>query len=162
MKIKLSERYPPKAGPGRHMNICIYLFHEYIYFVILLYYFIIYYSCTSIKLFVVILNYIFNWVESTLQKFIFEFLVGISTVCMLYLILFLKLWSYAQTNHWCRIGMKAKFSNNKLRRQSLSAPNWSKCFYYYYYYLITPVIINVEVAIPKPHWTSVMSEMIFG
>ncbi|XP_026322632.1 diacylglycerol O-acyltransferase 1 isoform X2 [Hyposmocoma kahamanoa] len=43
---------------------------------------------------------------------------------MLYLILFLKLWSYAQTNHWCRIGMKTKLSNNKLRRQSLSAPNW--------------------------------------
>ncbi|XP_013188842.1 diacylglycerol O-acyltransferase 1 isoform X2 [Amyelois transitella] len=50
--------------------------------------------------------------------------VGISTVCFIYLILFLKIWSYAQTNHWCRNGAKGKKSNNKLRRQSLSAPNW--------------------------------------
>ncbi|KAL0894797.1 hypothetical protein ABMA27_013323 [Loxostege sticticalis] len=50
--------------------------------------------------------------------------VGITTVCMIYLILFLKLWSYTQTNHWCRNGMKGKMAKNKLRRQSLSAPNW--------------------------------------
>ncbi|CAG9784403.1 unnamed protein product [Diatraea saccharalis] len=52
--------------------------------------------------------------------------VGISTVCMIYLIIFLKLWSYTQTNHWCRSGMKGKQAKNKLRRQSLSAPNWNK------------------------------------
>ncbi|XP_053621254.1 diacylglycerol O-acyltransferase 1 isoform X2 [Plodia interpunctella] len=52
--------------------------------------------------------------------------VGATTVCFIYLILFLKLWSYAQTNHWCRNGAKGKKSNNKLRRQSLSAPNWNK------------------------------------
>ncbi|XP_028159246.1 diacylglycerol O-acyltransferase 1 isoform X2 [Ostrinia nubilalis] len=50
--------------------------------------------------------------------------VGITTVCMIYLILFLKLWSYTQTNHWCRNGMKGKMAKHKLRRQSLSAPNW--------------------------------------
>ncbi|XP_075992328.1 diacylglycerol O-acyltransferase isoform X2 [Anticarsia gemmatalis] len=50
--------------------------------------------------------------------------VGITTVCMLYLIIFLKLWSYAQTNHWCRNGLKRRNMNNTLRRQSLSAPNW--------------------------------------
>ncbi|XP_073941804.1 diacylglycerol O-acyltransferase isoform X2 [Choristoneura fumiferana] len=50
--------------------------------------------------------------------------VGTSTVCLLYLILFLKLWSYTQTNHWVRTAAKGKFSKNKLRRQSLSAPNY--------------------------------------
>ncbi|XP_049865085.1 diacylglycerol O-acyltransferase 1 isoform X2 [Pectinophora gossypiella] len=50
--------------------------------------------------------------------------VGISTVCTHYLILFLKLWSYVQTNHWCRCGIKKRFAKNTLRRQSLSAPNW--------------------------------------
>ncbi|KAJ2953643.1 hypothetical protein O0L34_g1255 [Tuta absoluta] len=52
--------------------------------------------------------------------------VGITTVCMVYLILFLKLWSYVQTNHWCRCGIKKKFAKNSLRRQSLSAPNWNE------------------------------------
>ncbi|KAJ0181865.1 hypothetical protein K1T71_002587 [Dendrolimus kikuchii] len=51
--------------------------------------------------------------------------VGITTVCMIYLILFLKLWSYCQTNHWCRTTLKGKCVKNKLRRQSLSAPNWN-------------------------------------
>ncbi|XP_045458752.1 diacylglycerol O-acyltransferase 1 [Melitaea cinxia] len=46
--------------------------------------------------------------------------VGITAVCMIYLVLFLKLWSYFQTNHWCRQGMKGKQYKNKLRRQSLS------------------------------------------
>ncbi|KAM3964685.1 diacylglycerol O-acyltransferase isoform 2-T2 [Aphomia sociella] len=50
--------------------------------------------------------------------------VGITTVCFVYLILFLKLWSYSQTNHWCRSAYKGKSSKSKLRRQSLSAPNW--------------------------------------
>ncbi|OWR51046.1 sterol o-acyltransferase [Danaus plexippus plexippus] len=57
------------------------------------------------------------------QQFSF---VGITTVCLIYLVLFLKLWSYVQTNHWCRQGMKAKQFKNKLRRQSLSAPNWNE------------------------------------
>ncbi|XP_034824909.1 diacylglycerol O-acyltransferase 1 isoform X2 [Maniola hyperantus] len=50
--------------------------------------------------------------------------VGKTTVCMIYLVLFLKLWSYVQTNHWCRQGKKTKQYKNTLRRQSLSAPNW--------------------------------------
>ncbi|KAG6455805.1 diacylglycerol O-acyltransferase 1 isoform X2 [Manduca sexta] len=50
--------------------------------------------------------------------------VGITTVCMLYLVIFLKLWSYTQTNYWCRCGTKRKLSKNTLRRQSLSAPTW--------------------------------------
>ncbi|CAK1549926.1 unnamed protein product [Leptosia nina] len=49
-------------------------------------------------------------------------IVGISTVCMVYLILFLKLWSYCQTNHWCRLAAKGNHSNS-MRRQSLSMPN---------------------------------------
>ncbi|XP_068621140.1 diacylglycerol O-acyltransferase 1 isoform X2 [Battus philenor] len=52
--------------------------------------------------------------------------VGITTVCMIYLILFLKLWSYCHTNYWCRNSLRSKSSKNKLRRQSLSAPNY-KC-----------------------------------
>ncbi|XP_022820776.1 diacylglycerol O-acyltransferase 1 isoform X1 [Spodoptera litura] len=52
--------------------------------------------------------------------------VGITSVCMLYLIIFLKLWSYTQTNYWCRLGLKKKYSDTKLRRQSLSAPNWNE------------------------------------
>ncbi|XP_047544973.1 diacylglycerol O-acyltransferase 1 isoform X1 [Vanessa atalanta] len=52
--------------------------------------------------------------------------VGITTVCTIYLVLFLKLWSYCQTNHWCRLGMKGKQYKNTLRRQSLSAPNWNE------------------------------------
>lgn len=50
--------------------------------------------------------------------------VGITMVCMIYLILFLKLWSYCQTNYWCRMSIKGKSVKNTLRRQSLSAPNW--------------------------------------
>lgn len=65
--------------------------------------------------------------KNCLNKMIYSyFTVGITTVCMIYLILFLKLWSYTQTNHWCRNGMKGKMAKNKLRRQSLSAPNWSE------------------------------------
>ncbi|XP_045766748.1 diacylglycerol O-acyltransferase 1 isoform X2 [Maniola jurtina] len=50
--------------------------------------------------------------------------VGKTTVCMIYLVLFLKLWSYVQTNHWCRQGKKTQQYKNTLRRQSLSEPNW--------------------------------------
>ncbi|KAG7311415.1 hypothetical protein JYU34_002457 [Plutella xylostella] len=50
--------------------------------------------------------------------------VGSTTVCMIYLVVFLKLWSYAQTNHWCRRGLRDKFTRSTLRRQSLSAPSW--------------------------------------
>ncbi|VVD02138.1 unnamed protein product [Leptidea sinapis] len=57
------------------------------------------------------------------QEFSF---VGITTVCTIYLILFLKLWSYVQTNHWCRNGSKGKHVKNTMRRQSLSAPNWNQ------------------------------------
>ncbi|KAG6455811.1 hypothetical protein O3G_MSEX009402 [Manduca sexta] len=41
-------------------------------------------------------------------------------------VIFLKLWSYTQTNYWCRCGTKRKLSKNTLRRQSLSAPTWSQ------------------------------------
>ncbi|KPJ15100.1 Diacylglycerol O-acyltransferase 1 [Papilio machaon] len=52
--------------------------------------------------------------------------VGITTVCMIYLILFLKLWSYCHTNYWCRSSLRAKPKKTKLRRQSLSAPNYNE------------------------------------
>lgn len=45
-------------------------------------------------------------------------------VCMLYAMLFLKLWSYVQVNMWCRLNVKGKnTSNGKIRRQSLSFNN---------------------------------------
>lgn len=52
-----------------------------------------------------------------------------TTNCLTYLIIFLKLWSYVQTNYWCRAAKKAKALKSSLRRQSLSAPNWSKFFH---------------------------------
>ncbi|CAG4944799.1 unnamed protein product [Colias eurytheme] len=67
---------------------------------------------TEISLPVIVLNF-------SNQEFSF---VGITTVCMIYLVIFLKLWSYCQTNHWCRNGTRTKKSKS-LRRQSLSAPN---------------------------------------
>ncbi|XP_058802652.1 diacylglycerol O-acyltransferase 1 isoform X1 [Phymastichus coffea] len=48
-------------------------------------------------------------------------LVGAMYVCMLYAILFLKLWSYVQVNTWCRLSAKSKnCSLGRMRRQSLS------------------------------------------
>jgi hypothetical protein len=47
--------------------------------------------------------------------------VGAMYVCMLYAILFLKLWSYVQVNMWCRLSVKSKnTSQGRIRRQSLS------------------------------------------
>ncbi|XP_011501264.1 PREDICTED: diacylglycerol O-acyltransferase 1-like [Ceratosolen solmsi marchali] len=48
-------------------------------------------------------------------------LIGAMYVCMLYAILFLKLWSYVQVNMWCRLSVKSKnTSQGRIRRQSLS------------------------------------------
>ncbi|XP_049788259.1 diacylglycerol O-acyltransferase 1 [Schistocerca cancellata] len=49
-------------------------------------------------------------------------LVGATAVCMLYSILFLKLWSYVQVNLWCRSSRANQ--RNTLRRQSLSLQNF--------------------------------------
>lgn len=46
-------------------------------------------------------------------------LVGAMTVCFLYCILFLKLWSYVQVNLWCRAKLKQRGHRAK-RRQSVS------------------------------------------
>ncbi|XP_013133453.1 PREDICTED: diacylglycerol O-acyltransferase 1, partial [Papilio polytes] len=40
--------------------------------------------------------------------------VGITTVCMIYLILFLKLWSYSHTNYWCRSSLRKCLLNKIL------------------------------------------------
>lgn len=51
-------------------------------------------------------------------------LIGAEYVCMLYAILFLKLWSYVQVNMWCRANAKKKSSKQgRIRRQSLSYDN---------------------------------------
>ncbi|CAB0036535.1 unnamed protein product [Trichogramma brassicae] len=47
-------------------------------------------------------------------------MVGAMYVCMLYAILFLKLWSYVQVNMWCRAAKNNNQSQGRLRRQSLS------------------------------------------
>ncbi|XP_014212742.1 diacylglycerol O-acyltransferase 1 isoform X2 [Copidosoma floridanum] len=46
---------------------------------------------------------------------------GAMYVCMLYALLFLKLWSYVQVNMWCRLSVKSKnTSHGGMRRQSFS------------------------------------------
>ncbi|XP_015584774.1 diacylglycerol O-acyltransferase 1 isoform X1 [Cephus cinctus] len=51
-------------------------------------------------------------------------LIGAMYVCMLYAILFLKLWSYVQVNMWCRLSSRRKStSQGRMRRQSLSCNN---------------------------------------
>ncbi|XP_014212741.1 diacylglycerol O-acyltransferase 1 isoform X1 [Copidosoma floridanum] len=48
-------------------------------------------------------------------------LIGAMYVCMLYALLFLKLWSYVQVNMWCRLSVKSKnTSHGGMRRQSFS------------------------------------------
>ncbi|XP_070151191.1 diacylglycerol O-acyltransferase 1 isoform X2 [Polyergus mexicanus] len=44
-------------------------------------------------------------------------LVGAMYVCMLYAILFLKLWSYIQVNMWCRLSSRKKTTHGRIRRQ---------------------------------------------
>ncbi|XP_029174994.1 diacylglycerol O-acyltransferase 1 isoform X2 [Nylanderia fulva] len=44
-------------------------------------------------------------------------LVGAMYVCMLYAILFLKLWSYIQVNMWCRLSSRKKTTQGRMRRQ---------------------------------------------
>ncbi|XP_031827704.1 diacylglycerol O-acyltransferase [Nomia melanderi] len=51
-------------------------------------------------------------------------LIGAMFVCMLYAVLFLKLWSYVQVNMWCRLSSRRKAtSQGRMRRQSLSYNN---------------------------------------
>ncbi|XP_068084665.1 diacylglycerol O-acyltransferase 1 isoform X2 [Anabrus simplex] len=52
-------------------------------------------------------------------------LIGATTVCMIYSVLFLKLWSYIQVNMWCRLARNHSSSNGHIRRQSLSFSNLS-------------------------------------
>ncbi|XP_054741486.1 diacylglycerol O-acyltransferase 1 [Anastrepha obliqua] len=47
-------------------------------------------------------------------------LIGASTVCTIYSLLFLKLWSYVQTNMWCRQTYYLKQYNPRERRPSIT------------------------------------------
>ncbi|KAM7354166.1 diacylglycerol O-acyltransferase isoform 1-T2 [Cochliomyia hominivorax] len=47
-------------------------------------------------------------------------LMGASTVCFFYSILFLKLWSYVQVNMWCRQTYQSKQYNPRKRRPSIT------------------------------------------
>lgn len=42
------------------------------------------------------------------------------SVCFLYSILFMKLWSYVQVNMWCRNGQKEHGTKVRTRSQSIS------------------------------------------
>ncbi|CAG2061298.1 unnamed protein product, partial [Timema podura] len=53
-------------------------------------------------------------------------LIGASTVCTMYSLLFFKLWSYVQVNLWCRIKRNNSSNKTHLRRQSLSYHNFSE------------------------------------
>jgi len=55
------------------------------------------------------------------------FIVGASTVCFFYSVLFLKLWSYIQTNMWCRQTYYQK--NPRERRPSITLAELSKLGY---------------------------------
>ncbi|KAF7275235.1 hypothetical protein GWI33_012059 [Rhynchophorus ferrugineus] len=52
-------------------------------------------------------------------------LVGASTICTLYSVLFLKVWSYIQVNMWCR-GARHNSNKSSMRRQSVSLSNLQK------------------------------------
>lgn len=58
---------------------------------------------------------------------VFKIIVGATSVCFIYSVLFLKLWSYIQVNMWCRTKSRENKSKNRMRRQSLSYSNLSKC-----------------------------------
>lgn len=46
--------------------------------------------------------------------------VGASSVCFLYSILFMKLWSYVQVNKWCRESVRSKKAKHKSRKRRTS------------------------------------------
>lgn len=48
------------------------------------------------------------------------FIVGAMTVCFLYSITFMKLWSYIQVNMWCRIELQKETGSQKCRSRSQS------------------------------------------
>lgn len=53
-------------------------------------------------------------------------LVGASTVCFLYSVLFMKLWSYVQVNMWCRQNQKDLAPKSRSRSQSISVAELRK------------------------------------
>ncbi|XP_067624814.1 diacylglycerol O-acyltransferase 1 isoform X2 [Eurosta solidaginis] len=56
-------------------------------------------------------------------------LIGASLVCFIYSILFLKLWSYVQTNMWCRQTYYLKQYNPRERRPSISVADLQNVFF---------------------------------
>lgn len=50
-------------------------------------------------------------------------LVGALAVCATYIVTFLKLWSYVQVNHWCRIDKERNSRDLRRRSSSVLAPN---------------------------------------
>lgn len=82
------------------------------------------------------------------------FPVGATTVCSLYSILFLKLWSYVQVNLWCRHKLHSS-GKPQLRRQSLSAKsNLSEYFTNSLFYKMENVVCQVyNSTIHKGHFS---------
>ena len=54
--------------------------------------------------------------------------MGFTIVCTLYTITFLKLWSYVQVNHWCRLE-RDKSISKKQRGRSFSENKLSKSYH---------------------------------
>lgn len=53
-------------------------------------------------------------------------LVGAMTVCFLYSVLFMKLWSYVQVNMWCRQDQRDFAPKSRSRSQSISVAELRK------------------------------------
>ena len=68
---------------------------------------------------------IFPYVYTITYISVLQILVGASTVCFFYSILFLKLWSYVQTNMWCRQSYQLKQYNPRERRPSITVAQLS-------------------------------------
>lgn len=65
---------------------------------------------------------------------VFFFLVGAMTVCFLYSILFMKLWSYVQVNLWCRQTQhEMKTHKSRKRRQSVSIAEIRELEFFFYF-----------------------------
>lgn len=75
-----------------------------------------------------------------------KFLVGASTVCFFYSILFLKLWSYVQVNMWCRQTYHTKHYNPRKRRPSITLAQLSKCFFKFSLFILYITILKTFFA----------------
>ena len=71
-----------------------------------------------------IVLFFFLFVESSVSTFVhffnicFKFLVGSLMACSVYVVVFLKLWSYSQANKWYRNDYNKAMTKRKIQRTS--------------------------------------------